>query len=151
MLSDAPRQDRPATRRIREQPYMVKQIGALVPCSLVLWDCEGLGEGRCYSCPCDKEVARYWRQQKCWPATIVSSAISSLFEVKDDCWEKRNYFFSHLCNNIIPHFLQIVKFWEHQLRLKITLWENLILQIAKIRKNRRKGSLDHAIFFRRLR
>ena len=42
-MSDAPRQDRPATRRIREQPYMVKQIGALVPCSLVLWDCEGLG------------------------------------------------------------------------------------------------------------
>ena len=42
-MSDAPRQDRPATRRIREQPYMVKQIGALEPCSLVLWDCEGLG------------------------------------------------------------------------------------------------------------
>ena len=27
----------------------------------------------------------------------------------------KNFFvfrFSHLCNNIIPHFLQIVKFWE---------------------------------------
>ena len=60
-MSDAPRQDRPATRRIREQPYMVKQIGALVPCSLVLWDCEGLGDVTdvVVGCPCDKEVARY--------------------------------------------------------------------------------------------
>lgn len=39
MLNYAPRQDGPATRRIREQPYMVKQIGVAVPCSLQLWDC----------------------------------------------------------------------------------------------------------------